>query len=130
MTKQEHIIYWKESSLQDFETVRVLYEGKRYMMSLFVCHLAIEKLLKAHWVKDNKDNFPPFTHNLELLHNQTLLNLSNEQLGDLKLINAWNIEGRYEDYNKNFYRLCSKEYTERQLKMIENLKECLLKTLP
>src|ERR1035437_9045398 len=99
MTKKEHINYWKESALQDFETAQVLYNGKRYMMCLFVCHLAIEKLLKANWVKANVDNFPPFTHNLELLHNQTSLNLSAEDVANLKLISAWNIEGRYEDYN-------------------------------
>jgi HEPN domain-containing protein len=83
MTKKDHIIYWKESALQDFETANVLFDGKRYMMCLFVCHLGIEKLLKAHWVKDNIDNFPPFTHNLELLHNQTSLNLSADDIANL-----------------------------------------------
>jgi HEPN domain-containing protein len=129
MTKQEHINYWRGSALQDFETANVLFIGKRYMMCLFVCHLATEKLLKANWVKDNPDNFPPFTHNLELLHKQTALDLPDALVANLRLISAWNIEGRYEDYNKNFFNLCTFEYTESQLSMIENLKECLLNKL-
>ena len=99
------------------------------MLCLFVCHLMIEKLLKSCWVKDNQTNFPPFTHNLEILYKQTNLNLPEEYIANLRIINTWNIEGRYIDYKKNFYHLCTKEYTEKQLLMINNLKECLLKNL-
>ena len=130
MTKEEHIAFWKESGLQDYESISVLFNGRSYMLCLFVCHLMIEKLLKSCWVKDNQGNFPPFTHNLEILHNQTTLNLPEEDIANFRLINSWNIEGRYVDYKKNFYRLCTKEYTEKQLLMIEKIKECLLKNLP
>ena len=130
MTKDEHIRFWKESALRDYEGVSALFNGRSYMLCLFVCHLVIEKLFKSHWVKDNETNFPPFTHNLEILHKQTVLNLHAEDVANLRLINTWNIEGRYVDYKNNFYRLCTKEYTEKQLLLIEKLKECLLKNLP
>jgi HEPN domain-containing protein len=130
MTKQEHIIFWKQAALEDSDTIQVLFAGGRYMMCLFVCHLMIEKLLKAHWVKDNAEHVPPFTHNLELLHNQTHLGLALEDVANLRLINAWNIEGRYVDYKQNFYKLCTRDYTEKQLLIIETLKQCLLNKLP
>lgn len=41
------------------------------MQALFFSHLVIDKLLKAIWVKENEENIPPFTHNLEHLYNQT-----------------------------------------------------------
>ena len=55
--------YWIESSDEDFETMLVLFDTKRFNWSLFVGHLMIEKLLKAYYVKF-KQNFPPFIHNL------------------------------------------------------------------
>ena len=98
MTKEEHTTFWKESALLDYDSISVLFNGRSYMLCLFVCHLMIEKLLKSNWVKDNQTNFPPFTHNLEILHSQTMLNLPVEEIANLRLINTWNIEGRYVDY--------------------------------
>lgn len=95
------------------------------MMALFCYHLCFEKLLKAHWVKDNVDDFPPRTHNLNWLHDQTRLALSNELQEELKLINYWNIEGRYPDYKQTFYKSATKEYVESKKEILKTIRQCL-----
>ena len=125
MTKQEYIYYWKDEALRDWEAANILMNGKQYMLSLFLLHLSIEKLLKAHWVKDNEGSFPPLIHNLKYLYEQTKLTLPQEDINYLFLMNSWNIEGRYPDYKQEFYKKCTKEYTESQLSKVKLLKEWL-----
>ena len=64
MTLEEHIQYWLKSAAHDLETAETLFNNNRYDWSLFLGHLVIEKLLKAHFVRDNRNKVPPFTHNL------------------------------------------------------------------
>ena len=44
------ILFWKESSDQNYETMHNLMQSKDYNWALFLGHLVIEKLLKAHYV--------------------------------------------------------------------------------
>ncbi|MBS1682234.1 MAG: HEPN domain-containing protein [Bacteroidetes bacterium] len=62
LTKEGHIDFWKKEAEKNWETALYLIHGRHFVMALFMFHLVIEKLLKAHWVKDNTDNFPPRTH--------------------------------------------------------------------
>jgi len=54
---------WIDLSDEDFDTMLVLFDNRRYSWSLFLGHLLIEKLLKALYVKNYSDH-PPYTHNL------------------------------------------------------------------
>ena len=129
MTKQEFIAYWKETAEDDWTSVKILFEGRKFTFCLFTCHLVIEKLLKAHWVKDNIDDFPPRTHNLIQLLSQTELILEEDDIILMRKMNNWNIEGRYPDYQRFFYQLCTLEYTENNLLKTENLYQCLIQQL-
>jgi len=53
--------HWIDTSDEDFKTMLSLYDSKSYGWSLFLGHIAIEKLLKAHYVSKNKKH-APFTH--------------------------------------------------------------------
>jgi HEPN domain-containing protein len=64
MTKQEHIDYWVNTATEDWITVETLFVTGRYMHCLFWSHLTIEKLAKAHWVKNHAENIPPKVHNI------------------------------------------------------------------
>jgi len=46
---------WKESSDQNYLTMQNLLKSRDYSWSLFLGHLVIEKLLKAHYVKKTPD---------------------------------------------------------------------------
>ena len=51
MEKEELILYWTESSEQDFRAMKHLFEKGDYHWSLFIGHLVLEKLIKAYYVK-------------------------------------------------------------------------------
>jgi len=55
--------HWVDSSDEDFKTMVTLFHSKSYHWALFIGHIAIEKLLKAYFVKQ-KGTHAPFTHNL------------------------------------------------------------------
>jgi HEPN domain-containing protein len=125
LIKKVHIKYWLDGAEESWKSTETLIAGGHYMMALFCWHLCVEKLLKAHWVKDNESNFAPRTHNLALLHDQTSLNLQEEMQADLKIVNFWNIEGRYPDYQNLVYKTATKAYIEEKKAMIENIRLCL-----
>jgi len=111
MEKEELIPYWIDSSDRDFKAMEDLLENKHYTWSLFVGHLVIEKLLKAHYMK-NIDAQPPLIHDLLRIAEKSKLELSDEQKDWLDTISTFNIKARYDDVKLKFYRKCSKEFTE------------------
>jgi len=130
MTIQDHIQYWKKSSESDWNAACSLLESRYIVQALFFFHLSIEKLLKANWIFDNEESFPPLTHNLESLFAQTEINLDGNQIDLLKLLTTWNIEGRYQDYRQKLARSYTKEYVQERLPKVEEIRQCLLERLP
>ncbi|MDX1912615.1 MAG: HEPN domain-containing protein [Saprospiraceae bacterium] len=130
MDKNDYIAYWKSTAEKDWEAVGHLFEKGDYLHALFFGHLVLEKLLKAHYVKDNVDNFPPRTHNLLLLSELTSLNTADEQLRLLSQMNQFQIEGRYPDYKMTMYKLATREFTQELLENVEIVKTWLINKLP
>ena len=125
MTKDQHIAYWKTEAERNWETALYLKNGKQNVMALFMLHLTIEKLFKAHWVKDNIDNFPPRTHDLQFLHNQADLDIPAEDYDYLAVVNQWSIDTRYPDYRNKIYSIATDTYITAQVVRIEKLKQWL-----
>lgn len=125
MEKEQHIEYWLNLAAHDIEAAETLFQNKKYDWCLFIGHLVIEKVLKAFYVQ-NKDEFPPKTHNLVRLAENTSLFLSEEQKQFLMEINRFNIEARYPDYKQSFYKLCTEEFTEEYFTKIKELYKWLL----
>ena len=111
--KKAHIDYWKREAERNWETAVYLKEGKQNLMALFLFHLTIEKLVKAHWVKDNIDDFTPRTHDVQYLYNQTELSLP-DYYDFMAVINNWNIDALYPDYKDKIYKLATNEYVDQQ----------------
>ncbi len=126
MTKQEFIAHWKETSEDDLLSANALYDAGRYTYCSFTCHLSIEKILKAHWVKCKEDNFPPRTHNLIQLLSHIQVEVEENDVDFMQEMNDWNIEGRYPDYQRFFYQLCTQSYVEKKLQKTKNLHQCLI----
>ncbi|MBL7795786.1 MAG: HEPN domain-containing protein [Saprospiraceae bacterium] len=59
--KIRQIKYWQATADDDLEAIDLLFQGGKYVQSLFFAHLALEKILKAHWIKNNPQNVPPQT---------------------------------------------------------------------
>ena len=130
MTKQEHISWWKLTASKDWEAVDSLLKGKNYVQALFWAHLVLEKLLKAHWIKDNKEDNPPKTHNLIKLTEHISLTFSESEKRFLEKMNDFQLEGRYPEYINNIYKIYNKKQTTIILEQVQELRTCLLKNLP
>ena len=129
MEKDEHIKYWLSSALRDWDVTHDLVKSRRYMYALFFAHPVVEKLLKAHWVKEHEDNIPPRLHNLNSLYDKLEFELPSNLKDELTIITSWNIEARYQDYKDRFYKICTLEYTAKKLKIVEEILKCMTRTL-
>lgn len=125
---EKQIDYWIKSAKHDLETAESLFKSKHYDWCLFISHLVIEKILKAFFVRDQKE-FPPKIHKLDVIAEKTKLNLSSDEMDFLKEINEFNLTARYPDFKFDFYKLCTKEFTEKYFSKIKDLAKCLLKKI-
>jgi HEPN domain-containing protein len=75
---EKQIEYWRNSSASDFGTARVLLENGKYNEGLFFCHLAVEKILKALFVKHTGE-LAPKIHKLQYIAEKSNTELSEKQ---------------------------------------------------
>lgn len=130
MTNIDLMNYWINSSNNDFETMKLLFEGGKYTWSLFVGHLVIEKLLKALYAKMNeKAPHAPKSHDLSYLVTKIPLEIDNEKEILLDTITRFNLDGRYDDYKNNFYNLCTIDYTRESIEKIISVRNWLLELI-
>ncbi len=102
--------YWINTSDEDYKTMLSLYDSKSYGWALFLGHISTEKLLKACYVNKFKKH-APFTHNLYRLAELIGLELTDEYADWLDEITSFNLHARYDDYKREFYSLCTPEFT-------------------
>ncbi len=125
MTKDEHVAYWLKSASHDLDTAGSLFKSKKYDWCLFIGHLVLEKCLKANFVYNNNNKVPPKLHNLVKLAELSNLNLTEKQRLFLDEVNDFNLEVRYPDYKLEFYKRCTKEFTEEYFNKIKELNKWL-----
>ena len=93
----KHVTYWVESAKKDLKFAnRCIFRDKETAYGLFFVHLALEKAIKAHVVKETKE-IPPKIHNLNSLAKLGNIQFSQEQSDFCGKMNFYNIEGRYHD---------------------------------
>ena len=129
MTKQQHIDYWINSAEKDWVSVDVLFVGKQYLHCLFWAHLTLEKLAKAHWVKNHEDNIPPKVHNIIWLLEESNVDLGDATMIFLKKLNDFQLSSRYPDYLNKIHKICNKEFTFEKLEKVKEVRQCLLEML-
>jgi HEPN domain-containing protein len=118
----------KESSDQNYLTMQNLLKSKDFSWALFLGHLLIEKLLKAHYVKKHQIH-AIFTHDLLRLARKAELDLTGDVEEWLDEISTFNLNARYDNYKQDFYKLCTQEFTELWIIRIENIRTWLIRQL-
>lgn len=121
MTNLEHINYWKSLSADDFETATYNMEGGKNLPALFFFHLSVEKMLIAHWIKDNQNNSPNFGNDLQKMASETNIRLESVHIEFLQVVDSWNIEAKNPDIFNTLKKMATIEYTYRQFKKVKNL---------
>jgi HEPN domain-containing protein len=110
-----------DTSDEDFRTMLSLYDSKSYGWALFLGHISIEKLLKANYVRKHRKH-APFTHNLFRLAELGEIEMTDEQSDWLDRITSFNLNARYDDYKREFYSLCTSDFTLDWIEKIEILR--------
>lgn len=128
MTKNEIIQYWFKTAEMDYATMTSLFKSKKYSWSLFIGHLATEKLLKAYYVKIVNTNVPRI-HNLLRLTELSKLDLSQKDKDFLTKLTGFNINARYPDYKLKIYKICNREFTKKFIDKIEEFKKWIIKKI-
>lgn len=123
---EKEIKNWLDMVDYDLTTAKQMFKTGRYVYVIFMCHLAIEKTLKAI-VCAETNKIPPKTHDLIYLINLGKVKLPNDLLDFIGIINNAGIVTRYpEDLSKlisSYSDEVAKGYFERTSEVIKCLKQ-------
>ncbi|MBI5538416.1 MAG: HEPN domain-containing protein [Bacteroidia bacterium] len=97
MDTKKQIEYWLNTAEDDLGTAELLINNNKILFGLFLCHLCIEKSIKAHVVRCT-ENVPPKSHRLSFLLEKTDLVLDESQLTICDTLMYYQLEGRYPEY--------------------------------
>ncbi|GHT39377.1 DNA-binding protein [Bacteroidia bacterium] len=131
MANEDKVKYWIDLSDEDLKVGRTLLHGGHFLYVAFMCHQAIEKILKAGYLL-LKDDTPPYTHKLSYLAQQSGLfeMLSDDQKDYIRAIDPLNIEARYPEYkteiSKSLTHLKCVELLEQAITLQQWIKEKIL----
>jgi len=122
MTNEEIVKYWIDLSDRDFDTAEWVMKGGYNLHAGYLCHQAVEKILKGYYTKNIEDT-PPFTHDLTGLAQKTDLYdlMSDEQKALIRSLNPLNIEARYPEYKSKIEQMMTKEVTQNILTQTKEL---------
>lgn len=125
MTQSQTVNHWATSAREDADTAKLLFDGKKYSYCLFFCQLAIEKLLKAIYIKQT-DDAPPIIHDLVKLAQKTKISIDEKLTELLREITTFNIEARYDIHKLRLYKKATKVYTQTYLTHTGNIMKLLI----
>ncbi len=128
MDVEKIVKHWIETSEDDFQTMLSLYDSKSYGWALFLGHITVEKLLKAVYVSKFKTH-APFLHNLYRLAELCNIPLTDEYADWLDKVTSFNLNARYDDYKREFYTLCTPEFTNEWINKIKLLRSWIKQML-
>lgn len=107
--------YWIETADDALDSADKLFEQGKYVHSMFFLHLALEKMIKALYVNLNKQE-APFGHSLHVLISKINdVTPDEEQMKFFTMVSTFNIQARYNDYKKSFYKSCTREFSHKYL---------------
>ena len=116
---------WIALSDYDMETARHMLATERYLYVIFLCHLALEKILKAH-VAEVIQDVPIKTHDLIYLVKKCELEVPEKYLDFIGKINTASIPTRYPDdlqrSLKEYPKSVAKDYLSQTTEIVEWLK--------
>jgi len=104
---------WSRQAEYDMETAIAMLDSGRYIYCVFMCHLSIEKSLKALYAKKLGKN-PSKTHSLVYLAQSLHLDLPEKIKEFLEILDSVSVPTRYPEELEKLI----KEYTENKAKNI------------
>ena len=125
---KEAVKNWLESAQYDLETAEHVFNAGKYIYTIFLCHLSLEKILKAR-VEEIQAKTPPKTHNLRYLVKLGGLEPPEEMLNFLSKLSDVSIPTRYpEDFGelvKSYDKKAAEAYLSHAKEAFEWIKKSL-----
>jgi len=87
---------WLTQANYDMDTADYMFRGGRYMYTVFMCHLSLEKALKGLYA-EKLGKEPPKTHNLLYLLEKMKLTLPEDLFDFISTLNRVSVPTRYPD---------------------------------
>jgi HEPN domain-containing protein len=121
MAREDIAQKWLEQVNEDILTAEVLCNSGRWLYVGFLCHQAVEKLIKAYWFAAREDE-PMYLHNhFRLLEGCGLKpQLTDAQRRFLEIMSPMYIAGRYPEYKNQVARMLNEKGS---IYLIEQTKE-------
>jgi len=111
MAKIKTYMEWMKQADYDLGTAKAMLDAGRYIYSIFMIHLSIEKSLKAIYAKNKKEN-PIRTHNLNYLVELIGLDLPEEFKVFIEDLNNKSVPTRYPETLQEILKYYKKKETE------------------
>jgi HEPN domain-containing protein len=96
MDVEAQVAFWRAGAEDDLAAARSLVKTAHGRQALFLAHLALEKMLKAHVTAQTRA-VPPRTHNLLRLAALAGLELGTGRDAFLRAFGTYGVAGRYPD---------------------------------
>ena len=122
----EDLKYWLDIAKYDLETADAMLKAGRYIYVLFMCQQSLEKLLKAHVIRETK-KYPPKVHNLLYLLENAGLSADEKDRVFLEKLNYYYLESRYPNEQKKIAREINKEIAEKYYSKTTEVFQWLMK---
>jgi HEPN domain-containing protein len=116
---------FKESAEYDLKTAENMLNDGRYIYVIFMCHLAIEKILKAIVAKET-NKMPPKTHNLIYLIKLANLKIPQNLFDFITKINNASIVTRYPENFSELLKVYPKDVATDYFENAKEVIKCLL----
>lgn len=111
---------WLKQADYDIGTASAMFKSRKYVYTIFMCHLCIEKALKGLYAKEFK-NDPPKIHHLKYFSEKLKLELSDEHEIFLDDLNRLSVPTRYPDDLKKILKEYRKNKTAKILEQTKGL---------
>jgi HEPN domain-containing protein len=113
---------WFRQSDYDMDTAEYMYQGGRYIYTVFMCHLSIEKALKGLYFEKHRTH-PPKTHSLVYLMNKTKIRLPKEKGTFIIKLSEAGIPTRYPENLKKVQAVYTEDVVKELLVKAKEIKE-------
>jgi HEPN domain-containing protein len=122
------VAYWFEGAKYDIGTAEDILGTGRYPYALFMAHMALEKALKALYVK-RTHRHAPRTHSLSMLARYIKNEMPRSMAEQLAGYASFHIQTRYPDYLFEYYAHCTEEFTRKTVEEMKGVFEWLSQKL-
>jgi HEPN domain-containing protein len=130
MAREDIARKWLEQVDEDISAAECMYGGGHWLYVGFMCHQAVEKLLKALWTATREDDVPYVHDHWRLLRGLGLIeNLTEEQREFVELIKPLYIAARYPEHKRKVATMLNDEACKSIIENTKNFKLWILQTV-